>query len=814
MATSNSKNKDNNLPDLFAQTFATAIAAVEPAPTPASSSPPTPSLKHAAALAWLAQNNSPAPNHHHHHHHDHLPVDPRRLPTLIDALLTPPLAKPQNLADLITTHMATVPQTVETIANSDPVVAVSDAVLSGAHAVGDTVGAGVSVVADGVKSVLPFDVDMFSDIAALLVGVLSRNAREIPPLDMGELLLCIGMYCHYQLQKRLDEDLSHKQSEIFKRTPRVKEPEPYERFTYCISFAEAAYEYSPEAVLQKCTKIDSVHSIIDAKYESDEDCPAFFLALDKENWKIVVAIRGTASLHDAIVDLKMDCEPFLGGYAHQGMAHLSHKLLERILPNLTALQRIHPNFDLIITGHSLGAGIASLLTLMLASEPHKNTFPRVRGVCFATPACCTEDLMELAEKYVDSLVLGYDVVPALSEKSLIWLLRELQKFSKTNKHRKLLSEAWNQQLQSVHDALEANPRTKFVVDAWESNVAVNVRNSVGTVATVAVDTIATVSTTAQETAIQVVEAAGDAVVSLHESGYLPAEPTFLYRSRVALFQWLAGLRDDIRETSTMITLGVALTSRMVMRRNTMRFTLFSVSAGVLSQVGYMRWKRYTAQKLELDLAEREHKNPTDRRVESPQQSPKEGGPSHEHLEDLSAATGRSSGCPGDGSAPTTEGELKDLLTPATLYYLHDWAIATPGHTTPNNDPQIETGDVAAAVNEAMHAEDMTMETLTTAMVASDGQELDAETNTNDKSTLAPDQPPPPSPPPPPFINKHVLVRSLPKSFTEITMNVRMIDDHLLSSYRKALDNIVWEHDDESSSSESESCMENEREPCD
>lgn len=51
----------------------------------------------------------------------------------------------------------------------------------------------------------------------------------MPPLDIGELLLCIGMYCHYQLQKKLDEDGSGDSEDLFSDSPRVTEREPYER---------------------------------------------------------------------------------------------------------------------------------------------------------------------------------------------------------------------------------------------------------------------------------------------------------------------------------------------------------------------------------------------------------------------------------------------------------------------------------------------------------------------------------------------------------------------------------------------------------
>ncbi|KAJ3004310.1 hypothetical protein HKX48_001320 [Thoreauomyces humboldtii] len=726
------------------------------------------------------------------------------------------------MGELINNHMASIPHAVEGIANSEAAAAASDAIASGVEVVGDVVSTGVavvgdavssgaSIVADGVKHVLPFDVEMFADIGALLMGVLSRNAHEVPPLDMGELLLCIGMYAHYHLQKKLDEDATHRQEDIFKQTPRVTEREPYERFTYCIAFAEAAYEYTPEAVIERCGKLPSTEAIIDAVYESTTDCPAFFLALDDDHRKIVVAIRGTASLHDAVVDLKMDCEPFLGGYAHQGMAHLCHKLLHRILDKLLELKRDNPSYDLIITGHSLGAGIASLLTLLLCSPEYRSRFPSVRGVCFATPACCTEDLTVSAEGVVDSLVLGYDVIPALSEKSLIWLLRELQKFSKTNQHRKLLSEAWSNQLESVHDALEANPRTRFVIDAWDSEVATSVRNSVGTAASVAKDTIATVTATAQETAIQVVEAAGDAVITLQESGYIPAEPNFLHWGRLALFSWFADLRDDIRQTSTLMTLTLAVSSRFVFRHHRgLRFTVFSVGAAMLGQVSWMRWKRYTTRKLEDDLGSTDRSKSSDpnsspaatsssttttginttttnkparpaiaARVSTMDLTPGQGKPE---------ATALGSASKGDGTAPDADGELKDLLTPATLYYLHDWItpedeVAAGIPPTPN----IELGDVAAAVRLAEeggsegHVTSTTTTTTTTTAPAPDADP--ATGGTDGESTTVEERA---------SHHKHVLVRSLPAQFTEITMNVRMIDDHLLSSYRRALENTIWE----------------------
>ncbi|KAJ3162032.1 hypothetical protein HDU86_005730 [Geranomyces michiganensis] len=291
-----------------------------------------------------------------------------------------------------------------------------------------------------------------------------------------------------------------------------------------------------------------------------------------------------------------------------------------------------------------------------------------------------------------------------------------------------------------------------------------------------------------------VEAAGDAVVTLQESGFIPAEPTFFQRNRYLVAAWFAGLRDDIRQTSTLITIGLTLSSRLIIRRSSKRFLLVSLSAAVLGQVGWMRWKRSTAEKLEADLAEKEN-NDRQEAIAGPAESANrdddDDGESSSSLAPPplakdgggASATGISSGSQGDGTADPSDGEMKDLLTPATLYYLHDWIPASSTlekSLSPSSDPDIKAGDVAAAVAAAERqdqdhlTDDDYDDDLTAVVVAADAP-VPAEE--------------------PKVVKKHVLVRSLPANFTEIAMNVRMIDDHLLSSYRRALDNILWEDDE-------------------
>lgn len=93
--------------------------------------------------------------------------------------------------------------------------------------------------------------------------------------------------------------------------------------------------------------------------------PRHFVAIDDTQKSIVVAIRGTNSISDVITDLLCDNEPFAGGYAHGGMKRAAESLYTAILPTLRSALAKYPTHVIAVTGHSLGAGVAILLTKVL-----------------------------------------------------------------------------------------------------------------------------------------------------------------------------------------------------------------------------------------------------------------------------------------------------------------------------------------------------------------------------------------------------------------------------------------------------------------
>lgn len=109
--------------------------------------------------------------------------------------------------------------------------------------------------------------------------------------------------------------------------------------------------------------------------------PRHFVCVDAETRAIVVAIRGTSSMADLITDLLCEAAPFGAGVAHKGMRDSAAALLAAITPTVRVALRARPTYSLVVCGHSLGAGVALLLTKMLLNAG----FSSVK--CYAFAPC-------------------------------------------------------------------------------------------------------------------------------------------------------------------------------------------------------------------------------------------------------------------------------------------------------------------------------------------------------------------------------------------------------------------------------------------
>nr|XP_020137055.1 sn1-specific diacylglycerol lipase beta [Microcebus murinus] len=148
----------------------------------------------------------------------------------------------------------------------------------------------------------------------------------------------------------------------------------------------------------------------------------FLVALDHRKESVVVAVRGTMSLQDILTDLSaesevlnLECE-VQDCLAHKGISQAARYVYRRLINDgiLSQAFSIAPEYRLVIVGHSLGAGAAALLAIMLRAS-----YPQVRGYAFSHPGrIFSKSLCEYSKNFIVSLVLGMDVIPRLSVTNL------------------------------------------------------------------------------------------------------------------------------------------------------------------------------------------------------------------------------------------------------------------------------------------------------------------------------------------------------------------------------------------------------------
>jgi hypothetical protein len=139
------------------------------------------------------------------------------------------------------------------------------------------------------------------------------------------------------------------------------------------SYAGAAYTTNPTIQYQ-----DILLNQLDDKNVTDKNLPRYIVFLDHLTKAIVVSVRGTKSVSDIITDLYVEAKPFVTTgsgeeiLAHAGMAQSAEALLAPVTAAIRdGLERKggkYSKYSVVVTGHSLGAGTACLLSILLSTK--------------------------------------------------------------------------------------------------------------------------------------------------------------------------------------------------------------------------------------------------------------------------------------------------------------------------------------------------------------------------------------------------------------------------------------------------------------
>ncbi|KAJ3055017.1 hypothetical protein HK097_000096 [Rhizophlyctis rosea] len=189
-------------------------------------------------------------------------------------------------------------------------------------------------------------------------------------------------------------------------------------------YAEIVYNHAEYSAL-------GPELIVRASPQNDWYKAPYMVCLDHDRKKVIIAVRGTYSMVDLLVDLKIALEPvpFIEDptaegkpveveWCHSGV----YKTVENIMQDIREddvfgkLREMgHENYGIVLCGHSLGGGVAALLAYYLWVEGYRD----IHCYAFEPPGClATTRLAKFMDQFVTSVVLGDDFIARLGRNSM------------------------------------------------------------------------------------------------------------------------------------------------------------------------------------------------------------------------------------------------------------------------------------------------------------------------------------------------------------------------------------------------------------
>lgn len=199
-----------------------------------------------------------------------------------------------------------------------------------------------------------------------------------------------------------------------------------------LTLARVGYLDSIEEVKGRLEDLTDPYELIYCDLEGEPNKPAHFLAIKQHqqplspSLELVLGVRGTKTITDAITDLLFEDADYRGGKVHSGMLASGKYIAEKHTPLLQELLKSSgkQRISIQLVGHSLGAGAVAIAAMEFRDEPNID----VEVVGFGSPALVSKDLSEEMKDFMTTVVADDDVVSRLSAATVINALLDVMEF--------------------------------------------------------------------------------------------------------------------------------------------------------------------------------------------------------------------------------------------------------------------------------------------------------------------------------------------------------------------------------------------------
>ncbi|KAF9764988.1 Lipase [Nosema granulosis] len=199
------------------------------------------------------------------------------------------------------------------------------------------------------------------------------------------------------------------------------------------NFAIASYGNTwPTMLLDRKTKIDSDkiqdpnrRAILETLNIPDEMLlsvsvgginPDHIIFFDKPHNRLVISFKGTSTSDETLHDLDCEYTTFYEGLAHRGIKRLAMSFVENRAEEILFILGAFKTDDVLVTGHSLGGSLASLVSIILNREGILKGY-KITTISFSAPPVVSYNLVKASNMF--TVNYGNDLIPRLSYGSVV-----------------------------------------------------------------------------------------------------------------------------------------------------------------------------------------------------------------------------------------------------------------------------------------------------------------------------------------------------------------------------------------------------------
>lgn len=216
------------------------------------------------------------------------------------------------------------------------------------------------------------------------------------------------------------KDIQKENSKSSSSEPRSKHETPYSDFEGPIILGDDCLGCNVASIENRLSSHN--YEIIYVSYKVNVSIVPFLVVADHSRQTIVVSIRGSMSVSDIVTDLNGQTEKLPiencpdDWIAHKGMTKAAMYVKSKLIHNyiLKHAFNCRPDlgsreYNLVLCGHSLGAGTAAILGIILRKQ-----YPTLKAYLYSPPGgILSLPAVEYTKEFATGIILGNDCVPRL-----------------------------------------------------------------------------------------------------------------------------------------------------------------------------------------------------------------------------------------------------------------------------------------------------------------------------------------------------------------------------------------------------------------